>query len=52
MHMRWVPSCFGTMTIELLQGEPEGLTMAASNMSLICLSILACKVSGFYKVFA
>ena len=47
MHMRWVPSRFGTMTIGLLQGELEGLTILASNMSLICLSISVCKVSRF-----
>ena len=50
--MRWVPSRFGTMTIGLLQGELEGLTIPASNMSLICLSMSACKANGFYKVFA
>ena len=46
MHMQWVPSRFCTMTIGLLQGELEGLTIPACNMSLICLPIMACKASG------
>ena len=46
--MRCVPSRFGTMTIGLLQGELEGLTIPASNMSLIWSSMLDCNASGFF----